>query len=228
VRITIDNGPLWIQYVIGIATAAAAVFAAWAALSARSAARATQDLVRVESARDDRLERDALWRQARRVTIDLLGQPVALPDDRAAHDMHVTLTNSSADPITKARLKLIVGDATWGPQLLGTIGPWQQVRLTARLITSDSSDNANAFLRFLDVEARPWVANARSAVEPDSLTVGSWIDEGKQFARRTLSAEERGTIEGSGIPPDSDDWRTDMASRQGEAYSPDEERPPTA
>jgi hypothetical protein len=214
VTVTIDNGPLWLQYLVGFGTAGAALFAGWAAWSARAATRATRDLVRVEQARDDRAADEARWRQARRVTVDLLGQEVTLPDGRRAHDMHARIMNSSPDPISKVRLKIVVGDATWGPQLFGTVHPYAHVSVTARLVTDLSSDNANAFVRFLDVDARAWVSNARTPVQPDALSAEGWIAEGRKFAELELSAEQRGTVEGAASPPDLDAWRSDLAHRQ--------------
>ncbi len=222
-RITVDNGPLWLQYVVAFGTLGAALFAGWAALTARAATRATRDLVSVERARDERAAEEARWRQARRVTVDLLGQEVTLPDGRPAHDMHLRVTNSSPDPISKLRLKIVVGDATWGPQLVGTVYPYALVSVTARLITDAGSANSNAFVRFLDVEDRAWVANARTLVQPDDRSADDWIAEGRAFATRQLSVEERGTIDGMVVPPDLDEWRASLAHRQDVGWSPDHE-----
>lgn len=213
-RITVDAGPLWLQYLVAFGTVGAALFAGWAAWSARTATRSTRDLVNVERTRDERAAEEARWRQARRVTVDLLGQGVTLPDGRGAHDMHVRITNSSPDPISKVRLKIVAGDATWGPQLFGTVYPYAQVLVTARLVTEVDSDNANAFLRFLDVENRVWLANARTLVQPDESPVEDWIADGGKFAKLDLSVEERGTVEGVVSPPDLDAWRSGLAHRQ--------------
>lgn len=221
-NVTIDNGPLWLQYLVAFGTAGAAVFAAFAALSARSAARASRDLVAVETTRDERLAEDARWRQARRITVDLMGQEgILAPSGRRAHDMHLIVMNASPDPIFKARLKVVSGDAAWGPQLVGTIAPWQRIELTVRLMSEETGDNADAFVRFTDVEGGHWVANARSAVTADERPVDAWIAEGRAFAQKGEHAPpaERGTLAGLGAPPDLEQWRADVAG-DGESWQP--------
>ena len=214
--VTVDNGPLWLQYLVAFGTAGAAIFAGWAALTARQAAAATRDLVAVEILRDGRSTEEARWRQARRITVDLVNQAQLDPSgDRIGFDQHMVLTNSSPDPIFKTRLKMVVGDAVWGPQLVGTLAPWQRVVVTARLSTLEDDANTDAFARFVDVEGQSWVASARSALRPDEEGVERWIEEGRVFATSNLTAAGRGTIDGVSAPADLNAWRTQVVGDEG-------------
>jgi hypothetical protein len=204
---------MWLQAVAAVGTAVAALFAGWAAWIARRSAEASRDLVKLELERDLRSAEEARWRQARRVTVDLMGQEVFLPPDNTpAHDMYLVVLNGSTDPISKVRLKIVGGDAVWGPQLVGNVAPGNQVTLIARLITSRDTDNADAFVRFVDIEGRPWVANARTSVGPDESGIDTWIAEGRAFGERNLTAAERGTISGAVGPPDLESWRQEVDS----------------
>ena len=214
--IIVDNGPLWLQYLVAFGTAGAAIFAGWAAWTARQAATATRDLVAVEIQRDVRSSEEARWRQARRITVDLVNHAqLDHSGDRIGFDQHLVLTNSSPDPIFKTRLKMVVGDAVWGPQLIGTLGPWQRVALTARLYTLEDDANSDAFVRFVDVEGQAWVASARSALYPDENAVEHWIEEGRVFSARDLTAAEQGTIDGVTPLPDLDAWRAHLEGDRG-------------
>ena len=214
--VTIDNGPLWLQYLVAFGTAGAAVFAAWAALMTRRAANSSRDLVAVETVRDARSVEEARWRQARRITVDLSTEMTPLPPhDRRGFDAHLVIANSSPDPIFKTRLKIVVGDAVWGPQLIGNLAPWQRVELTARLMTRADDDNTDAFVRFVDVEGRSWISAARGALTPDKEGVDSWIAQGREFAQRDLTSAERGTIVGTNAPPNLDAWREQFAGDEG-------------
>jgi hypothetical protein len=102
VRVIIDNGPSWMQYVTTVATAAAAAFAGFAAWVALKAARVSQDLVKLEAAREVANAEEAKWRQARSIMVDLRGRDVVGADQRTwAFDAHLLVTNASRDPIFK-------------------------------------------------------------------------------------------------------------------------------
>jgi hypothetical protein len=100
--VVIETDPSWLDYLIAIGTVGAAAFAAYAALVSRRAAAAAIDLVRVESGRDTRAADEAMWRQARRVAVDMRATPVPHP---SPHELVVELGiwNTSADPMLKCR-----------------------------------------------------------------------------------------------------------------------------
>jgi len=215
--IRIETGPTWLQYVTAIATGGAALAAAWAALNSYSSTKASQRLVQVEVERDERNRSEAFKRQAQRVTVDLSGQPFDV-SGVAALDMHARVSNSSADPISKVRIKLIAGGQRWGPMLVGTLSPWQKITVTARVFADPSADDQNAYVRFLDVDGQAWIANARTAVVPDPGPVDQWIADGREFVLRRLTMEEAGMIDGlEDFAPDLDAWRSEMSERTDSA-----------
>jgi hypothetical protein len=52
VVVSVENGPLWLQFLVGFGTAGAALAAAWAARAASASARATKSLVNAAARRD--------------------------------------------------------------------------------------------------------------------------------------------------------------------------------
>jgi hypothetical protein len=205
--ISASAGPAWLQYVAALGTAGAAIFAGWAAFTARSATKATSDLVKVEVGRDRKTAEESLWRQARRITVELAHSAIVLPDGRQGNDVHAIVHNASSDPVSKIRLKVVVGESTWGPQLLGTLQPSQTITLTARIVTKGPSADVNAFVRFYDIEEHPWIANAQTFVQPDVVATDDWISQSTAWGRRNHSPAERGIISGQTSPPDFDRWR---------------------
>lgn len=207
-EITVQASTAWPEYVVAFGTAAAALFAAWAAWTARSASLSSRDLVMVETARDKRAAEEARWRQARRVTVDLMSREIELsPSGRTAFDAHLVVTNASPDPIFNVRIKIVIGDASWGPQLIGTMSPWHRVAVTARLITDADVGNTDGFVRLKDVEGAYWIASARRTLVPDSAdALDTWIEEGIAFAHRPKSRAERGESQGVDAVADLESW----------------------
>ncbi len=194
-NITIENGPDWLQYAVALGTVGAAIFAGVAARVAATATRATRDLVELETTRDQVTQNEALWRQARRVTVDMQLQ-TPHDCDRPAADVFVQVSNWSPDPLRHLRLKVAVGDCSWGPQLLGTLGPHGRLTLHARLF---SVGEPTAVARFADVEGRYFVVDAGRTLEQDVRPTEVWIAEGRSWATRTpdtMSVEERGILGG--------------------------------
>ncbi len=221
--INIDNGPTWVQYVTALGAVLASGVAAWAAFSARNAAKATQRLVKVETDRDARQQDEALWRHARTVTVNLIGQAWTMEPGRVAQELHAVIGNGSDRPITMVRLKLMAGNHTWGPCIIGTIPPWQSAELTARIVTEVQEPDLLAVVRFLDIERRAWVADARGNLSPDTTPVEKWIADGRDFALKELPPEERGTITGGTRPPDFDAWRLGRTGQGAEPWVPPQE-----
>ncbi len=169
VLVAAAEAPLWVEYVVAFGTAGAAIFAGWAALTARASTKATRNLVELEAARDQAAREDAEWRQARRITVDLVGRKVDLPEGRGASDFQAVVLNGSADPIRKCRLKVVDGNERWGPQLIGTIPAGGCVRVMTR-IYNGPGDDPDAHVRFADVAGRYWVASARLPLHQDDAT----------------------------------------------------------
>lgn len=216
------EGPLWLQYVMAFGTVGAAIFAGWAAWTARTTTMATRRLVELEVARDERVATRELWRQPRRVTVDLISRRSEQPDCRAAEDVRVRVLNDSPDPIRRPRLGVLVnGEERWGPQLLPTIPPWSSASLTAR-IYADVKEDFDAFVRFADVEGNYWLASARKDLRQDQRPNSEWIEAGQKWSSRMMSAEERGTV----APDihestfDFDEWLVSIKT-EGEAWQPD-------
>lgn len=212
-----NNGPVWLQYLIGFGTAGAAVFAGFAARAAKNAASSSEALVKVETERDKLLADEARWRQARRITVDLAFEtaPVDCGAGRMAYETFLVVTNSSPDPIRKVRLQILLGDAIWGPQLIGTVAPGGRVETMARLVTNTPGiGSADGLARFVDVLGQYWVASVRNAVQMDERKTDDWIAEAEKFARRPKQIEERGTISGA-ILPDFNSWRDQLRAADG-------------
>jgi hypothetical protein len=202
-KIVVDNGPTWFQYLVGFATAAAALFAGWAAFAARSSARATNAMVKLETRRDVRARETALWRQARSVTVEAAARHCEAP---AATDVHVQIFNDGREPIRKSRLRVDLNrEPRWGPQLLGTIPAGHTATLTVRIYGDDF--DPNALLRFADAQGNYWVTDAQGALEQDDRPTDEWIAEGRRWAEggQELGQEERGTVTGISLP-DFDAW----------------------
>lgn len=204
-----------LDVILAIGTLGTAIFAGWAASSSRQAARASRDLARLEAEREERAAEDLHWRHARCVTVDLFTEEVADHGRRRGFDVLLTVTNAGVEPVRKARLKVLMGDAVWGPQLVGTITPGQSVRLTARLLTTADEANTDGLVRFTDARGNSWVTGARRPLAEDPPeNLGAWIDEGRAFAQRDLSPAERGSCSGAATP-DLSEWRTEMERLEG-------------
>jgi len=197
----------WINLATAIGTVSAAVFAGVAAWTAGQSAAASRQLVTVERQRDDAERHAAVWRQARRVTVETRGRErLDQSGNLVATDVSVVVMNASADPIFNTRIKIVSGDgARWGPQLLGNLPPGHSIEVIARI--RSESPEFNGFARFADVEGRGWVSNSMSAAEADN-DVNRWIEEGREFAARELLPHERGTMDRSDQRdmPDFDAW----------------------
>lgn len=220
IEVIVDSGPQWLQYLSAAGTAGAAVFAGWAALATRSAAQESRRLVELELAREARVVEESEWRHARRVAVDLVTQPITLSDGRMAHDFRLSVMNAGTDPILKARIKVVMGDGRWGPQLIGTIAPRREIGLTARIITEvEIGDNINGYVRFYDTEGKVWIVAARGPTVRDDEPVDSWIEEAREYVRSPRTAEERGAIHGREMP-NFDAWRA--AASSAEAWTGEE------
>jgi hypothetical protein len=212
-RVTVDNGPSWVQHLIAFGTVGAALFAGWAALSARNSTAEARALIKLERSRDERAEEEAHWRQARRLSIEQMIEPGTLDDGRSAVDTRVVVTNLSGDPLLRSRLKIMIGSATWGPTLIGTLRPGQPVQLIVRLIQSTPlapTDEVNAYARVNDVQGIAWIVDARGNVaQDDPAGLQRWIEEGAVAAARPMTPEERGTIDGAIYDPSLslEEWR---------------------
>jgi hypothetical protein len=194
----IDNGPAWVQYLIAIGTIGAAGAAGWAAWSASRSSSEARDLIQLERNRDARASEDAFWRQVRRLSVELGGSPVVAADGRHAVDFLLAVVNASPDPFFGCRMKVTMGGSTWGPQLVGTLQPGAPAELRARIYsaTEDQTD-WNAYVRAADANGQYWVVDARGNRAPDPAEeMQTWIDDGRAFAQRVLSAEEWGRLTG--------------------------------
>lgn len=203
----------WLELATAVGTIGAAVLAGVAARVAARAADASRELVLVERQRDKAAFEAELWRQARRVTVDTRGQHLLdHKGDLIGWDVSTVVTNSSADPISKARIKIACHDERWGPQLVGTIASGDSVEVVARIFTT--SRDLNGYVRFVDVEGRAWVANSQTGVVSDD-ELDLWLEEGAEFAQRDLDPLQRGTLmhTGSRIMPDFDGWAAEIESR---------------
>jgi hypothetical protein len=213
IRVVVDAGPDWVQYLVAVGTIAAVAIAGWAAFSARASAKQAVRLIQLEVDRDDRRNLETLWRQARRLSVELALEPVVLESGVNALDMRLLVLNASPDPFFRCRIRLSAGNRGWGPQLLGTLGPGEPIELMARLVDANSAE-ANAFVRVVDVHGNSWIADARGSLVRDSPEgVDDWIEAGREFASRSLNPAERGTIRGStaDIPIDFKAWREGVA-----------------
>jgi hypothetical protein len=206
VDVRVESGPLWLQYLTAFGTIGAATFAGVAAFMTRRAATASRGLVELERWRETRTIDELRTRHARRVVVDLNGQPVTVRG-RQAYDFILSVVNAGHDPVFKVRLKAHIGDATWGPQLLGNMSPGQQIHLMARIYTDGDWSNIDGFARVRDTDDRAWIVSARGErVEDSPAGLDQWIADGHAFATREMSAHERGSINGV-IDPDFDRWR---------------------
>jgi hypothetical protein len=77
--------------------------------------------------------------------------------------------------------------------------------------------DANAIVRFFDIEKRAWIANAQSFVAHDTKSTDTWIAEGMEWARRPHSDAERGTVAGLSSLPDFATWRTSLGIQAANA-----------
>lgn len=220
IEVVVNDGPDWIDYIAGLSTAGATIFAGWAALSARSAAAQTRRLVDVEKARDARAEREAEWRQARRMLVELAYEEIVFEDGRTAYDFHLSVHNTGHDPVFKARIKAVIGDQTWGPQLIGAIPPGHKVGLIARIFAQDANhtDN-NGYVRFTDTEGRAWIVAARGSAVRTNEPVDTWIDDGRAFGSQPRTREERGQTYGVEQILDLDAWRHAMTEETADGTS---------
>jgi hypothetical protein len=199
-----------LDVVTAVGTVGAAVFAGWAALSSARAARVSRDLVLLERERDQERLEEAKWRQARRVTVDAGFQTVLDDRDRwLGVDAFARVTNASGAPISKVRVKMACDPEQWGPQLVGTIAPGDHIEIVARLLAPLQTGEFNSLVRFVDVDGRGWVLDARGVLAPDvDDNLAAWIEDGRHFAEREMSPEQRGTIAGaSPAAPDIEAWR---------------------
>lgn len=194
--VTIDNGPAWVQILIAIGTLAAAAFAGWAAFAAAKSAKETRDLVAVELGRDARQAEEALWHYVRRLSVELRVGPVDASGVSAV-DVILDVVDEGSAPMFNTRFKVELGGATWGPGLVGTLRPGIPVRLTARIYNPGTDQSVwNAYVRTLDVNGNYWVIDAKGERKLDPDETQRWIDDGRAFAQRQLSVEERGTLTG--------------------------------
>jgi hypothetical protein len=191
-----------------LGTITAAGFAAWAAWAAQQAASASRDLVLTERARDAKAAQEEVFSQARRVVVELMTQPVVnASQSEPGRIAHLVVTNASVDPIFKVRIKVVVGDATWGPQLIGGLTPGQRISLTAFVATTADDSNTDGYARFVDSRGVAWVASARNAFrQDDEPGLKDWISEGRDFASRDLTPIERGQTAGVEIVPNLEEW----------------------
>lgn len=208
----VNDATRWLDYISGLSAAGAAAFAGWAAISARSAAVETRRLVEVERDRDDRAAREAEWRQARRMTVELSYWDIELDDGRTAYDFHLAIQNAGTDPVFKARIKVVISGQAWGPQLIGAIPPGHRVGLIARVFSKDEERaEYNGFVRFTDTEGRAWIVSAQGRVVRAEDPVEVWIDEGRAYISQPRTLEEQGTTYGIEQIVDIDAWRESMA-----------------
>jgi hypothetical protein len=172
-------------------------------------------LVDIERQRD--LDRSDAERaeQAKRVSVVLVTQNDVI-DDLPAVNFYMLVTNSSSGPLFRTRIRVDIGDKTWGPQLIANLGPGERFELYARVYTPGSIDNANATVRFFDANERAWVATARAGSVPAGDDLGAWIAAGQEFAMRSRDPYERGMSYG-GPEPDFEGWqkRVEHALTQG-------------
>ena len=213
VQIVVDGGATWLDYVVGVGTLGAAVFAGVAARTARDANRATRAIVGLETARDEQRRDEVLSHHPRRVSLELGSRSLADENGGAVgQDLQMIVLNPTPDPMFKCRLKMIAGDATWGPQLIGTIGPGERVLAAARLFTTVDVANTNGLVRFVDIHGNAWVVEARGPFRPDEPSADAWVAEHSNWIRNPLRPEERGTVIGGSVVGWDyfDDWLEEL------------------
>ena len=134
VEVVIESS--WLDYVIAFGTIGTAVVAAWAALSATSAARATRDLVEVERDRDDERKRD----QVHRVAVDLkILSRVAYANAADEHRFRVRIINNSLGPLRYVRVRVAIGGKQWVRRLSARLEPVTPTSLRAPSIPMATS-----------------------------------------------------------------------------------------
>jgi hypothetical protein len=113
-------------------------------------------------------------------------------------DFFMAVSNGSSEPFFLSRFKVSLGTVTWGPTLVGTLRPWGQAELRARVMdVSDPAPDWNAFARVADVNGNYWVVSAKGERTRDPASeTERWIEEGRAFAASGVSVEERGTVSG--------------------------------
>jgi len=187
--LVIETEISWFDYVSAGGTIVAVILAGYAAVVAQRSANAAVDLVGVESARDARDAEDGEWRQARRVALDLQVGRV-MGSDPPRHSFELAVWNTAPEPILKARLKVTLGESTWGPQLVGTIGPGDRAVLTATLDGYIDDDVVDGLVYFKDVEHREWVASVRAPVRQATGELDQWIEDSRQWAEQIADADQ--------------------------------------
>jgi len=201
-----------LDWITSVATAAAAAFAGWAALASSAAVRESRRLVEIELERDRERAEAELTSQARRISMNLITEDLLDDSGRVGIDFHLVLINASDSPVFKARLSVVAGDGEWGPQLSGNLIPGQRLELYGRIYTGETLGNTDAFVRFVDVNNRAWIATARGPAEPAPDDLDDWIARGRTFAQRSLDDHERGMWNGQ-VMPEFDQWRAEIEDR---------------
>ena len=142
--------------------------------------------------------------------VELVTQPIVnATQSSPGRIAHLVITNASTDPIFKMRIKVIVGDSAWGPQLIGGLTPGQRISLTAFVATTADDSNTDGYARFVDSRSVAWVASARKALRQDGESgLADWISEGRDFASRDLTPIERGQTSWVDLIPNLEEWVT--------------------
>lgn len=243
---------MFTDIVSSLATAAAAIFAGWAALSAKS-------MIELERDRDKASAEEQQLRQARLVVVDAVSVPlrsvtkqleVAATDSRAHEgwetdlpfvgvDVAATVLNAGHEPIRDVMVKVTSGHATFGPKELGPMPPGAEFWASARMFSgTDQTARVDVYCRFLDAQGQAWqVQNHGSGPERLGLDeLEKWRREAFAFDAEEMSPAERGrtstgrTLKGidrlrqaHGLPVEG--WvHSELVPKPGEHMTEDDDR----
>lgn len=199
-----------LDWLTALGTIGAVAIAGWAAWAATQSARVTRQMVKIERDRDEA----ARVSQAQRVTVDLMTEDIFdETGNRVGADCRLYLVNASTAPLYRTRIKIVAGSAVWGPQLIGSVAPGQEIELYARLMTTADRLDADAPVRFYDPDGQAWIASPGGHPVQAGDDVQTWIDDAAAFSQRELTSFERGMTIGVHTA-DFDSWREYAESQE--------------
>lgn len=203
-----EHWKLAIEMVTAVGTAAAAVFAGWAALTAKS-------MIALERDRDRASAEEQQLRQARLVVVDAVTDPLrsitsgveaaagsSTPPEGwekdlpfVGVDVMATVLNAGREPIRDLMVKVTSGYATFGPKELGPMPPGAEFWAAARMYSgADETARVDVYCRFRDAQGQAWQVHNHGdgprRLETDELE--KWRHEARAFEAEPMSDAERG------------------------------------
>lgn len=195
--------------IIGTATAAAAIFAGWAAVTAKG-------MVDLERNRDQTSAKEQQLRQARLVVVDVVTSPlhsitdetieamrtdtsaVPLEEDTpiAGVDVMATVLNAGREPIRDLMVKVVMGPSTFGPIGLGPMHPDAKFWVAPRMFSGSDTARVDLYCRFRDAQGQVWQVHNHGdgpeLLEPVDLE--QWRRAAGTFDAEAMSRAERGLV----------------------------------